>query len=140
MDQENRLSIGKINGVEIYAVKKEDGTVLVPIKPICKAIGIDSEDELQRIQGDRRLLRASVTITTEGNGGRELEMLCLPLKETLGWIFSIQSFMVDESIRDQVEKYRDECYDAIYGRLQGDSVRLIKARAALKERVKSATI
>lgn len=93
-EKENRLSIGRINGVEIYAVIDEKGLTLVPIKPICQAIGIDFEGQRQRIQRDRRLSSVAFKIKATGTDGKLYDMLCLPLQYTYGWLFSIESSMV----------------------------------------------
>lgn len=113
-EKENRLSIGTINGVEIYAVIDEKGQTLVPIKPICQAIGIDFEGQRQRIQRDRRLSSVAFKIKATGTDGKLYDMLCLPLQYTYGWLFSIESSMVAPNAREQVEKYQDECYDVLY--------------------------
>ena len=61
--QENRLSIGRINGVEIFAVKNDEGTVLVPIKPICTALCIDVDSQSQKIGDDEDLSSVAVLST-----------------------------------------------------------------------------
>lgn len=37
----NRISIGKVNGIEIFAVGLEDGSTIVPMRPICDALGVN---------------------------------------------------------------------------------------------------
>ena len=43
--------ISRINGVEILTVER-DGEVYVPIKPICEAIGIDVDAQMENPGSD----------------------------------------------------------------------------------------
>ena len=65
------ISIGKINGSEITAIKAEDGTVLVPIKPICAALGVDVESQRKKINEDEDLRSTAVLSTAVGADGKE---------------------------------------------------------------------
>ena len=117
--QENRLSIGKINGLEIIAVKNEEGTVLVPIKPICTSLGIDDKAQREKISDDEDLNSVGVLSTSTGADGKSYEMFCLPEKFIYGWIFTINPKNVAASARDSVRKYRRQCYTALYRHFHG---------------------
>ncbi len=89
MKTENRLSIGNINGVEIYAVKDEEGKVLVPVKPICDAIGVSFEGQYEKLKV-HHILSSTVRLSlTVGADGKAREMVCLPQEFIYGWIFTI---------------------------------------------------
>ena len=106
--------ISIINGVEIYAEVTENGQIFVPIKPICTAIGIDSEGQRQRIMRHHILSSTAFTLKAVAEDGKEREMLCLPLEYIYGWLFTIDANQVAESRREAVGKYQHECYDVLY--------------------------
>ena len=119
----NRLSIGRINGVEIFAVKDEDGTILVPVKPICSALGIDDRAQREKINDDEDLSSVGVLSTSTGADGKSYEMLCLPEKFIYGWIFTINPKNVTSSARNSVRMYRRKCYQALYDYFHGRAQR-----------------
>ncbi|MDE5813262.1 MAG: phage antirepressor N-terminal domain-containing protein [Muribaculaceae bacterium] len=118
------ISIGTINGVEIYAVKNEEGTVLVPIKPICTALGIDDKAQREKISEDEDLRSTGGLSTSVGADGKEREMFCLPEEFIYGWIFTINPKNVAPSARESVRKYRRQCYTALYRHFHGRANRL----------------
>ncbi len=111
---ENRLSIGKINGVEIAAVKNEDGEMCVPIKPICEAIGIAFPAQYTKIKEDPSFESVVTIIVTTGADGKKYEMVCLPLRRIYGWLYTINPGKVAPEAREAVMKYRDQCNDVLY--------------------------
>ncbi|WP_290393384.1 phage antirepressor N-terminal domain-containing protein [uncultured Duncaniella sp.] len=128
-------SITKINGIDIVAVEK-GGDIYVPIKPICTAIGVDFAAQRQRILRHPLLASTMVAITTVANDEKEREMLCLPLKYTYGWLFSIDASLVSEKARPSVEKYQAECYDVLYEHFTGSMRRTIETNNAEIELLK----
>ncbi|MDE5813260.1 MAG: phage antirepressor N-terminal domain-containing protein [Muribaculaceae bacterium] len=88
-EKENRLSIGTINGIEIYAVIDENGQTLVPVRPICEAIGVSLQGQSEKIYDDEILSSVVKQNLTTGADGKQYEMLCLPLEYFYGWIFTI---------------------------------------------------
>ena len=122
--------ISIVNGVEISAVSDESGSIFVPVKPICQAIGVDLPAQVQRIKRHRKLSSVVVTITTTGADGKSYEMLALPLQYVYGWIFSIDLSMVAESALPTVEKYQDECYEVLYRHFAGSLRRRVEENEA----------
>lgn len=127
----NQQTISIINGVEISAVSDENHNILVPVKPICQAIGIDHDAQRQRIKRHRKLSSVAVTVTATGTDGKSYEMLALPLQYVYGWIFSIDLSMVAESALPTVEKYQDECYDVLYRHFAGSLLRRVHFEAEI---------
>lgn len=126
------ISIGKINGSEITAIKTEDGTVLVPIKPICVALSVDVESQRKKINEDEDLCSTAVLSTAVGADGKEREMLCLPLRYVYGWLFTINPKNVATAARESVRKYRQQCYDILYDHFEGKTRRQIESNRAEK--------
>lgn len=98
---------------QIIAVRVQDGSVYVPIRPICTLLGINWAGQQQRIQRDAVLSDAvrSVFVThTEPNRTRQIEMLCLPLDYMHGWLFGLNANRVRSELRDRVIRYQKDCY------------------------------
>lgn len=107
----SKQKITAINGVEIFAEVTDDGTIYVPIKPICEAIGVDPEGQRQRIERHYILRSVAFTLKATGADGKKYEMLCLPLEYVYGWLFTIDANLVAESARERVAEYQRECYE-----------------------------
>ena len=106
-------TVAKINQVSIQLVT-DNKERLVPIKPICDAMGIDPKVQRTKIQEDEFLSSVGVLSTSTGSDGKQYEMVCLPLEFVFGWLFTINPKNVKEEAREAVSKYRIECYRALY--------------------------
>ncbi len=126
------ISIGKINGSEITAIKAEDGTIIVPIKPICTVLGIDDKAQREKISEDEDLSSVGVLSPSTGADGKSYEMLCLPLRYVYGWLFTINPKNVAAAARESVRKYRQQCYDILYDHFEGKTRRQIESNRAEK--------
>ena len=113
-EKENRLSIGTINGVNIYAINDENGQTIVPIRPICEAIGVDYKAQYSKVKEDEILSSTVVLSTTVATDGKDRGMVCLPLEFVYGWIFTINPRNVNPRAKDSVIKYKRECYEVLY--------------------------
>ena len=96
--------IARVNNVDI--VSTSDEQKLVPIKPICEALGIDDKAQRNRIDRDEILSSTGVMTTLVAADGKEREMFCLPLEYIFGWLFSIDHERVSEDSRAMVLLYR----------------------------------
>jgi len=105
-------TLAKINNVPIQMAN--DGSKMIPIKPICEALGVDFSAQRQRIERDEILYSTVGMITTVGADKKEREMFCLPLKFTFGWLFTIDTNRINEDARKSVIKYKLECYNVLY--------------------------
>ena len=76
MDTKNLKTLARINNVAVQLVENEEGK-FIPIKPICDALGIDSEAQRQRIERDKILSSTAFIIKVvgaDGNAGGERNM------------------------------------------------------------------
>jgi hypothetical protein len=105
-------TVAKINNVEIVIVR--NGKNLVPIKPICEALGIDYSSQLQKLKSDEDLSSTVGLSTTVGADKKEREMVCLELEFVFGWLFTINPKNVKPEAQEQVRKFRMECYRALF--------------------------
>lgn len=83
----NAREIAKVNNVAIMA--GNDAKKLVPIKPICEALGIDYASQFTKIKNDEDLSSTVVLSTIVATDGKEREMVCLPMEFIFGWLFTI---------------------------------------------------
>lgn len=100
----------------IVAVRVADGTVYVPIRPICSLLGVDWAGQRRRINRDAVLseVMRSVDVTsTEGTRIVTRRMLCLPLEYLNGFLFGINADRVKSELKEQVIRYQRECYKVL---------------------------
>lgn len=107
--------IFKINGVDI--VVTDEG--LVPIKPICEALGIDVEPQRRKLKDDEDLDSVTTIKVATGADGKQYEMVCLPHQFIYGWLFTINPKNVKQEAKEPVRKYRMECFNALYDYFNG---------------------
>lgn len=103
--------IAKVNDVAIVVLQKEK---LVPIKPICEALGVDYSTQLQKVKEDDILVSVMGLSPTTGSDGKTYQMQCLPLEFVFGWLFSINHKNVKTEAQEAVKRYKLECYHALY--------------------------
>ena len=137
MSESGKLSIIEQKTVafyddEIVAVRAKDGVVYVPVRPICKLLGIDFDAQRRRINRDGVLSEEvmSVVVTTtdidsSSRRPRTSEMLALPLEYISGFLFGINANRVKEPVREKLLRYQRECYKVLSeaffeGRLSAD--------------------
>ncbi len=113
MSKEKETStIARINEVSILMI--QDGEKLIPIKPICEALGIDEDAQRRKLLKDEILKSTTVLSTVVAADGKDRPMTCIPYMFVFGWLFSINPKNVKEEAKETVKKYRLECYKALY--------------------------
>ena len=105
-------TIVKVNNVDI--VSTSDEQQLVPIRPICDALGIDYSRQLKKIKDDPDLGSVVGVTPTTGADGKTYEMCVLPVEYIFGWLFTINPANVSEEAQETVRRYRMECYHALF--------------------------
>lgn len=103
---------------EVTAVQVEDGTVYVPVRPICELIGVAWQPQARKINNDPVLsdVATSVTIRLQKSGNigtPTAEMVALPLDYLNGWLFGINANRVKAEIRDSLIRYQKDCYKVL---------------------------
>lgn len=106
-------TIARINDTTIQ-VLSENGQKLVPVKPICEALGVDYSTQLQKLKDDEFLSSTMGLSPIVASDGKDREMVCIPLKFVFGWLFTINPRNVKEEARESVTRYRAKCYDVLY--------------------------
>lgn len=117
LKEKTTTTVAKINNVEIIVI--ENGEKRVAVKPICDALGVSIQGQLEKLKNDP-ILGSTVKLSfMVGADGREREMQTIPFKFVFGWLFRIDSRNVKVDARPLVEKYQLECYEALYSHFTG---------------------
>ncbi len=103
-------------GDAVIAVRMEDGAIYVPVRPLCKLIGVGWKGQNERINRDTILseIVRGVRVTRTPDQGGVQTMICLPLDGVHGWLFGINDKRVKPEIRDALLRYKRECYQVLY--------------------------
>ena len=109
---ETTRKIVRVNNVDIVATSDEQR--MVPIKPICEALGIDRKRQQDKIKEHPILSSVGGLQPLTGADGKQYEMFCLPMKYVFGWLFTINPANVGEESRDNLIRYQRECYEALF--------------------------
>lgn len=135
MEKQNRISIGRINSSEIFAVSSESGEIFVPIKPVCEALGIEAAPQREKLQNDEFFNSTGTIIVSVANDGKEREMYCIRLRDVYGWLATINPGKVAPEARVAVCRYRRQCYDILYNHFFGRSGKLRELDSAERDAV-----
>jgi hypothetical protein len=128
-------TVAKINNVEIVLI--ENGEKMIAVKPICDAIGIASNGQIEKIKTDPLLSSTYKTVLSVGADGKEREMFAIPFRFVFGWIFRIDSRNVKEEAREAVERYQLECYNALYNHFTSYADFVEQKQSFVEEKLKA---
>jgi hypothetical protein len=104
----------EFRGAKLLGVR-HNGSIVIAIRPICTAIGIDDEPQRRRINRDPVLSKGGVILTLPFTSGGPQSMLCLALKRLHYWLAGISSGSIkDETMRQRVIEYQEECADYLF--------------------------
>ncbi len=114
-------------GDTLTAVEGPDGTILVPLRPICDAMGLSWPGQRERALRNPVLAEAlqgvRVTRTPSGGpGGGPQTTLSLPLDMLPGWLFGINAERVKPELREKILRYQRECFRVLWNAFKGDVV------------------
>jgi hypothetical protein len=131
--KENIKTVAKINEVSIMLI--DGNEKLVPVKPICEALGIDSKSQMDKIQKDEILGSTVVLSTSVGADGKNREMSCIPFKFVFGWLFTINPKNAKAEAKEQIIKYKLQCYDALFNHFTDQSEFLEQKQLVLEKQM-----
>lgn len=114
------------HGDEILATLVEnEGTrqVYVPLRPICKYLGLSWSGQFERINRDPVLQQEARTVrVTRTNLAGDPEVFCLPLDFLNGWLFGVNANRVKPELRDKIIQYQQDCYRILAQAFQTDEL------------------
>jgi len=126
-------TVARIKDVSIMLI--DDAEKLVPIKPICQALEVNYSSQLEKIKSDEIL---GSTVPLRGivaADGKEREMACIPFKLVFGWLFTINPKNVKDEAKEQIIKYRLECYNALFNYFTDQGEFLEQKQKALEKQL-----
>ena len=106
-------------GDEILAVRIENGSIFIPVRPICELLGLDWSAQTRRIRRDPVLSKwakfVAITATNpeKAQKGGNPNMLCLPLDYLSGFLFGVSASRVKSELRERVILYQEQCYKVL---------------------------
>jgi hypothetical protein len=116
---EPQLSVVKFHKKQISCVIDPDGKIYVAIKPICEAIGIDTQKALTAIKQDS-ILKAKHTVRYVLDASkRKFPMQCIPIEYVNGWLFQISENKVTEKAKPKLIEYKEHCYQVLFDHFYG---------------------
>lgn len=86
----------------------------VAIKPICEAIGIDYDNQIDKINTDEILSQLTPLRGVVAADGKQRKMRVISLRYVFGWLFTINPKKVKPELRQDIINYKKQCYDALF--------------------------
>lgn len=105
---------------KVTAVLAPDGTVYVPLRPVCELIGVSWGAQRRKLQNDPVMsdVLRSVAIRprtlSDPSQPKTSKMVCIPLDYLNGWLFAINANRVRDDVKENVMRYQRECYKVLY--------------------------
>lgn len=90
---------------------EQDGRVLVALRPMCDAVGVDYSGQLQKLKG--KSWATVEMISTVGADGKTREMVMIDRRTMTMWLATIDENRVSESAKPVVVAYQAEAADAL---------------------------
>jgi len=111
---------------EVTAVKVADGTpegtIYVPLRPLCVALGLNVPGQIQRIRRRKAYAEMLRTLPVPTGGGRQ-ELICLNIEALPGWLAGIDTSRVRTELEERLVGYqqwaRRRIADAFFAELAG---------------------
>ncbi|MEM7113741.1 MAG: phage antirepressor N-terminal domain-containing protein [Chloroflexota bacterium] len=100
-------------GDDLTAVRVQDGTVYVPMRPLCNLLGLQWSAQSKRMKRDPVLSEATVSMSvmdTQSEPHQRRNMTCLPLDYVSGFLFGISASRAKPEIQERLVRYQRECY------------------------------
>lgn len=130
----NIQKLRQVNNQPLMIIE-ENGNKLVPIRPICDALGIDSKSQRDKINEDEFLSSTGVLNTSVAGDGKDREMFCIPYKYVFGWLFTINPKNVNPEAKEYVMKFRNECYEVLYNHFTDKSEFLEQKQTQIEKKL-----
>ncbi len=107
------MDLVKVNfhGDELLAARDASGRVLVPIKRVCEVLGVNADG--QRVKLGSKAWARTEMVSVRDDAGRLQDTFCIDLKSLPMWLATIEASRVAPAVRPKLERYQNECADAL---------------------------
>lgn len=126
-------TIAKINDVSIVLI--DGAEKYVPIKPICEALDIDHKRQIDKIKSDEILGSVGGLKPSVGANGKQYDMFCIPYMYIFGWLFTINPKNVKTEAKENIVRYKQECYTSLFNHFTDQSEFLEQKQIALEKQM-----
>lgn len=103
------LEIVKFENDEMTVFKSEN-QIYVAIRPICEALGLDIEKQIDNLRNHEVLAEEKKVFN---------KLVCLPIQMLNGWLFGIQANKTKPEVREKLRAYQKRCYEVLYNHFFG---------------------
>lgn len=132
----NQIKINlEFGGALLPVVKNEAGQEVVPLKPICEAIGLSWADQHKKMQASYISRRLGICIGVIPYADQTREMVCIRLDRVSAYLYTVNPDRVrvngNEAAADYLERKHTEWDDLIHA-YEAQNGRLIQQVASAK--------
>jgi hypothetical protein len=87
---------------------------LVPIRPICEALGIDSKVQRRKLHSHPTFGSVGVMVTSTASDGKLYDMFAMPADMVMGWLLTIHPDRVAPRVRGALVEFQRHLFRAAY--------------------------
>ncbi len=95
----------------IYLVE-HNGQPYTPVRPLVENIGLDWASQYVKLTSKKERWGV-VMIPTPSAGGNQ-ETICIPIRKTAAFLYSIDADRVRHDLKEKVEMYQEECDEVLW--------------------------
>ena len=109
-----------VDGDEVLAVRAEDGSIYLPLRPICVSLGLSYQPQRRRIQRDLALEEGMREIRLQTGGGRQATA-CMALNLVPYWLSTVEVSRVRPELQDRLTAYRRWVIERVFEAFQRET-------------------
>ncbi len=109
-----------LDGDEVLAVRVEDGSIYLPLRPICASLGLSYQPQRRRIQRDPVLEEGMREIRLQTGGGRQATA-CMALNLVPYWLSTVEVSRVRPELQDKLTVYRRWVIERVFEAFQRET-------------------
>jgi len=109
-----------LDGDEVLAVRAEDGSIYLPLRPICASLGLSYQPQRRRIQRDPALEEGMREIRLQTGGGRQATA-CMALNLVPYWLSTVEVSRVRPALQDKLTVYRRWVIERVFEAFQRET-------------------
>ncbi len=109
-----------LDGDDVLAVRAEDGSIYLPLRPICASLGLSYQPQRRRIQRDPALEEGMREIRLQTGGGRQATA-CMALNLVPYWLSTVDVSRVRPELQDKLMVYRRWVIERVFEAFQRET-------------------
>lgn len=109
-----------LDGDDVLAVRADDGTIYLPLRPLCKSLGLSYQPQRRRIQRDPALEEGMRELALETKGGRQATP-CLILTLVPYWLSTVEIGRTRPELHDKLLIYKRWVIEKVFEAFQRET-------------------